>query len=557
MTPTLFQKSVFIFLLVLITNLSFAQSDTYKTAYAAYKNGENEKALEYFNKDIAENPNSAYSYFYVSVMYASNDKFLMAKEHIDKAILHFPETSTTMRSKSYAIKGDIEYKLKNTDQTFTNYGLAIQLRPKETDLYLDRGQYYFELDELDKAEADFKTVLAIDSTNIYGYGGLGRNFLKQKRYDLAEQNLTKAIQLNKLYYMAFQQRAQTYFEQHRYKEAILDMVEVISLEPEDSDSRDQFLTYSLQNYDVALTELNEKSKNAPFNEYWNTTRARLYNKHGKYALAIKEFNQLIKYMGTEDNINYLISERAETYDNAGLYDKAIQDYDYLITKDSLNPIWYSLRAESNRYAGNYQQAVLDLNESIKLDPKDYWNFYMRGWIYVEMLKETGKALKDIDTAVKLNPEDTYTRLMRGRLLDEKLHKKTKAIADYNFIVTTETEIKEDGNCKQYALFHLNKKSEAIQWLHAILEKYPSKGNYYDAACLYAIMNEKEEALKALQTAFEKGFTKFKHISIDDDLDNVRHTPEFKALYNKWFEKFKKENDFSEAGLEISTKKKEN
>ena len=115
-------------------------------------------------------------------MYASNDKFDLAKEHIDKAILNFPETSTTMRSKSYAIKGDIEYKLKNTAQTFSNYVLAIQLRPKETDLYLNRGQYYFELNELDKAEADFKTVIAIDSTNIYGYGGLGRNFLNQKSY---------------------------------------------------------------------------------------------------------------------------------------------------------------------------------------------------------------------------------------------------------------------------------------------------------------------------------------------------------------------------------------
>ena len=95
MTPSLFQKSVFIFLLVLITNLSFAQSDNYKTAYIAYKNGDNEKALEYFNEDTAENPNSAYSHFYLAVMYASNDKFDLAKEHIDKAILHFPETSTT------------------------------------------------------------------------------------------------------------------------------------------------------------------------------------------------------------------------------------------------------------------------------------------------------------------------------------------------------------------------------------------------------------------------------------------------------------------------------
>jgi tetratricopeptide (TPR) repeat protein len=542
MTPSLLQKSVYTIIIILFTNLSFAQSENYKTAYAAYKDGDSNKALEYFEKDVSENPNSAYSHFYLSVLYAIQEKYDLANEHINKSILNFPETSITMRSKSYAVKGDIEYKLKNFENTFENYALAIQLRPKEIDLYLDRGQYYFELGQLDKAKADFKYILSIDATNIYAYAGLGRNYLTEKKYELAEKNLTTAIQLNKLYYDAFKYRAQTYFEQNKFKEAILDILEVISIEPEDSDNRDLFLTYSLNDYEFALTELNEKSKDAPFNEYWNTTRARLYSKHGKYAAAIKEYNQLIKYLGTENKLDDLIYERATTYDNAGLYEKAIQDYDYLITKNSIEPIYYSQRANAYRYAGNYQKAILDLKKAIELDPKDNWNFYMRGWIYVEMVKETKKALQDFDKAVSLDPEYTYTYLMRGRLLLEKLHKKEKAIEDFNAILNLETEVKEDGNCKQYALFHLNKNQEAIQWMNEILKKYPSEGNYYDATCLYALMNNKEESINALKISFEKGNTNFKHISIDDDLDNVRNSPEFIALYNEWFEKYKAENN---------------
>ena len=388
MTTPLFQKNVFTFLLILITNLIFAQSENYKTAYDAYKEGNSEKALEFFEKDIVENPNYANSHFYLSILYIIQEKLDVAKDHIDKAIVYFPESSTTMRSKAYAVKGDIEYKLKNNENTFKNYELAIQLRPKEIDLYINRGEYYFELDLLEKAEADFKAILGIDSTNIYAYGGLGRNYLKERRYDLAEKNFTKAIQLNNLYYVAFKLRAQTYFEQNKFKEAILDILEVISIEPEESDSRETFLTYSLNDFNFALSELNEKSKDAPFSEYWNTTRARLYNKNGKYSLAIKEFNQLIKYLGRENNIDYLISERAITYENAGLYEKAIQDYDYLITKDSKEPLYYSQRATSHRYAGYYQKAIEDLNRAIELEPKEYWNFYMRGWIYVEMIKET-------------------------------------------------------------------------------------------------------------------------------------------------------------------------
>ena len=538
----IFQIKLISFLLIFTNNLCFAQSENYKNAYEAYKNGESKKALEYFEKDVNENPSSAYSHYYLSILNIIEEKLDLAENYIDKAILYFPESSSTMRSKSYAIKGDIEYKNNNIDNTFKYYALAIELRPKEIDLYLDRGQYYFELDQLDKAEADFKTILTFDSKNIYAYGGLGRNYLKEKRYDLAEKNLTKAIQLNELYYMAIQLRAQTYFEQKKYKEAILDMVEVISIEPDDSDSRDQFLTYSLNDYELALTELNEKSKNAPFNEYWNTTRARLYAKHGKFRLAIKEFNQLIKYMGTENSIDYLITERATVYENAGLYDKAIEDYNYLITNDSTNAVLFSQRANAYRHAGEYQKAILDLNASMELEPEDYWNYYMRGWISVEMLKETDKALEDFDTAVILNPEDAYTRLMRGRLLLEKRNEKEKATLDFNVISSIEKEIKEEGNCKQYALFHLDKKSEALKWMKDILDKYPSEGNYYEAACLYALMNKKDEALSALKTSFEKGNTNFNHISIDDDLDNIKKTPEYISLYNKWFEKFKSENN---------------
>lgn len=542
MTPTLFQKSIFTFLLILITNLSCAQSENYKIAYDAYSGGDSETALEYFEKDIAENPKSAYSYFYLAVLYIIQEKLDVAENHIDKALLYFPESSSTMRSKAYVVKGDIAYKLKNIDNTFKYYALAIQLRPKEIDLYLDRGQFYFELGLLDKAEADFKHILTIDASNIYAYGGLGRNYLKEKRYDLAEKNLTKAIQLNDLYFLAFQLRAQTYFEQKKYKEAILDILEVISIEPDDSDSRDQFLTYSLNDYELALTELNEKSKNAPFNEFWNTTRARLYAKHGKFKLAIKEFDQLIKYVGNENNMDYLIYERATTFENAGLYNKAIEDYNYLIENDPTDAVVFSQRANAYRHAGEYQKAIQDLNVSMGLDPEDYWNFYMRGWIYVEMLKENDKALEDFNTAVRLNPEDAYTRLMRGRLLLEKRNEKEKAIEDFNVIATLEKEIKEDGNCKQYALFHLDKKSEALQWMNNILKQYPSEGNYYEAACLYALMNKKEEALNALKTSFEKGNTNFNHISIDDDLDNIKQTPEYISLYTKWFEKFKVENN---------------
>ena len=60
-----------------------------------------------------------------------------------------------------------------------------------------------------------------------------------------------------------------------------------------------------------------------------------------------------------------------------------------------------------------------------------------------------------------------------------------------------------------------------------------KGNYYDAACLYSVIGEKEQAIDYLRQAFEKGFRRFAHIERDNDLNNIRKLPAFKKLLDKY------------------------
>jgi clan AA aspartic protease (TIGR02281 family) len=80
---------------------------------------------------------------------------------------------------------------------------------------------------------------------------------------------------------------------------------------------------------------------------------------------------------------------------------------------------------------------------------------------------------------------------------------------------------------------LGRKADAIAWLNKILDKYPNEGNYYDATCLYSLMNKTAEAVKYMTLAFENGYKDITHLSNDDDLDAVRNLPEFKALVTKW------------------------
>jgi len=70
----------------------------------------------------------------------------------------------------------------------------------------------------------------------------------------------------------------------------------------------------------------------------------------------------------------------------------------------------------------------------------------------------------------------------------------------------------------------------------ILTEYPNSSNYYDATCLYSLMSKPKQALLHLKIAFEKGYRDFKHIEVDDDLDNIRITSEFQNLVKEWQDK---------------------
>ena len=66
------------------------------------------------------------------------------------------------------------------------------------------------------------------------------------------------------------------------------------------------------------------------------------------------------------------------------------------------------------------------------------------------------------------------------------------------------------------------------------------GNYYDAACLHSRMGELEKAIGFMETAFEKGYRRFAHMELDNDLDAIRELPNFKELVKLYKNKFASE-----------------
>ena len=108
-----------------------------------------------------------------------------------------------------------------------------------------------------------------------------------------------------------------------------------------------------------------------------------------------------------------------------------------------------------------------------------------------------------------------------------------AKADFEKVLQKDTVV-EAGSCRQYALHFLGNDVEALQWMEKLIADDPADaGRWYDNACLLSRMGRCEEAVEALNTAFEKGYRNFTHLEHDDDMDPVRGRDDYRELVAKY------------------------
>jgi len=53
--------------------------------------------------------------------------------------------------------------------------------------------------------------------------------------------------------------------------------------------------------------------------------------------------------------------------------------------------------------------------------------------------------------------------------------------------------------------------------------------HYNLACSYALLNRREQSIKALRRAVELGYRDFRYMREDHDLESIRHDPRFREL----------------------------
>ncbi len=160
------------------------ESYYFNRGHEAWEAEQYDKALEYFNKDINENPKSYGSYIFIAGIRLANEEYGKALAACDAGLKYAPKKDKPSRALLLGLRTQTYLALNDTVRALDDLSNAIKLDGKY-DYFDERAQLYFELREYDLSDADYNALLKIRPGDARLYVALGRNQSGRGNFDEA------------------------------------------------------------------------------------------------------------------------------------------------------------------------------------------------------------------------------------------------------------------------------------------------------------------------------------------------------------------------------------
>jgi len=229
-------------------------------------------------------------------------------------------------------------------------------------------------------------------------------------------------------------------------------------------------------------------------------------------------------MGEERNTKMTI-DKMVCLDESGLYIQALEICNEHLQNSPNDYLVLMIRARVEEHAGLNQDAIRHLSELIACNPYDVFSLYQRGCIR-EREEAFDEAMADYDACIARMPDCAPAYLNRG-LLWQRRGAANKAHADFERVVEVESQSDEKA-CTPLAYFFMGEHAKAKTLIQEVVN-LNDKTSCYQAACVYALLDEKEQALKLLQQAVNLGFRHFNMLKQDRFLSSIKNLPAFQQL----------------------------
>lgn len=524
-------RFVFIVLVACLVNLQAQnvkrpESYNYQRGLEAMQEEKIEEAIEYFNKDLQDNPKNGYSYSWIAHLRLAREEYGKALTAADLALKNLPKKDPEYVIFGYSTRAKCYLCLEDTVKAMADYTAAIKVKPDEPKLYDNRAQIYYEQGNYSLADADYKKMIELKPGDVMGYMGLGRNALRQHRPDDAISQFNYVVKLDESYSSGYSFRAEAELGKEMWNEATTDLLAAMKCE---WDKKAVLHMCELKDpaFTLMVSKLKIQAAKEPNESTWPYLAAMMYDQNKDYKKAI----ELYKDANHKDASPIIYRRISDCYSEIGEYEEALNNVNLAINMDTTDLANLARKADCLYELGDMTSAIDEWNKVLAAQPEYAFGYYRRGW-FKHLSGDLDGAIEDYSMSIVLDPTYSYSYGSRGDIYKSQ-GKKDLAEADFRKVIEIENS-PDKYEFIHYAYQGLGQNDKAIEAMDSIIARDEDRaGNYYDASCLYARMGNKSKSLEYLEKAFEHGFRRFAHIMRDDDMDLIRDTDEFKSLINKY------------------------
>ena len=279
-------------------------------------------------------------------------------------------------------KQGIEYATKLIEATGTAEG------------YVERGNLYIDLYELEQAVQDCKKAIELDQEAYYAYNNLGCALLKLRRVDEAIEPLEQAIRMEPdKDHLPYLNLAECYTLKKEYEKAIHAYKEVLRLRPKALSMKEKIaeIYVEMKNFNEAISAYEELISIMKEQAGNNDQGSSIFNRKKK------------KNSEESEKILSFYCDLADVYRQAGDYKKAEKYYKKVVSEycspfADYSPSRMEDVAEYYRDKGELEEAEKILKKAFKKVNTDKYSTANLSFTYATVLFELGRRKEALEQA---------------------------------------------------------------------------------------------------------------------------------------------------------------
>jgi serine/threonine protein kinase len=304
------------------------------------------------------------------------------------------------------------------------------------EVFIERGNTYYKQKDYDSAVQNYSKAIELNPRDANAYSSRGNAYYMKGDHDQAFADYNKALALDSTLPHVYINRGNIYYEEGERDQALIDFNRAIQVDSQNATAyyrRGRFYAsayYDYKNrdagdYDRAMRDFNKATRLNPRYAQAYSDRGYLYYYKGNYEQAFMDYNKAI-----ESNPKY-----AEAYTNRGLayrvhhkYDQALADYNKAIELSPKNAGAYTYRGLVYEEQGDNDQAIADYTKAIEVAPQNAYAYERRGLAYAKK-GDYERAIDDCNKVIELKPKDAFAYSKRSAVY-KGLQKRAKTLTEW-------------------------------------------------------------------------------------------------------------------------------